>query len=331
MDNILRLQKNLLFLRNLLGWNAKKLGDELGVARQTINKIETNKSPLSKVQFLALLTVFKNEINKHIEDTRMFHCILDILVLNPDEYSQEDVEPALKSADFLISSISSGKASRKVASDEWVKHNKKLYQIFFNKLLAEHQESEHMLNQINPTGQNTSVFEIDNTKAEILVPAKKIDFSRLLEDNESEVVKHIYTLYTSYVLDTIRHELWMYVDKYGRVSLRENLGYAATRLSEEQRCFIFACGGENIKPWNLLPKITVLLGEDLDICIDKVAQRTGKERSLITIRDMQRYLEDDHQEWIAEWLDDFFSDPYGHIEEYAYKVYEDLVARLDGI
>lgn len=49
-------------LRKVAGWTTQQLANELGVARQTISNLETGRSPMTKLQYLALRTVFSAEI-----------------------------------------------------------------------------------------------------------------------------------------------------------------------------------------------------------------------------------------------------------------------------
>lgn len=59
-----RFQENLGVIRKVAGWTTQELANELGVARQTISNLETGKSPMTKLQYLALRTVFNAEIAK---------------------------------------------------------------------------------------------------------------------------------------------------------------------------------------------------------------------------------------------------------------------------
>ena len=66
-------QHNLLAIRHVLGWSAKRLGEEIGVTRQTINNIEVGRNKLNQTQFLALLWVF---------DEGFFSMAYDVETLN---------------------------------------------------------------------------------------------------------------------------------------------------------------------------------------------------------------------------------------------------------
>ncbi len=49
-----KFQENLGPIRKVAGWTTQQLADELGVARQTVSNLETGKSPMTKLQYLAL-------------------------------------------------------------------------------------------------------------------------------------------------------------------------------------------------------------------------------------------------------------------------------------
>ena len=44
MEEIIRMQNNLLLIRRTVGWTAEEFGEKIGVTRQTINNIESGKS-----------------------------------------------------------------------------------------------------------------------------------------------------------------------------------------------------------------------------------------------------------------------------------------------
>lgn len=57
-----KFQDNLGIIRKVAGWTTQKFADEIGVARQTVSNLETGKTPMTKLQYLALRTVFNAEI-----------------------------------------------------------------------------------------------------------------------------------------------------------------------------------------------------------------------------------------------------------------------------
>ncbi len=120
MDEIARMQKYLLLIRRTVGWTAEEFGDRIGVTRQTINNIENGRNKLTKTQFIAMRSVLDAEIANYPEDTEMLRALLEILVDNPDKYSDEDREKLLAKANMIAPSILSGASTRKEVSTEWI-------------------------------------------------------------------------------------------------------------------------------------------------------------------------------------------------------------------
>lgn len=118
MNEIERLQHNLLLLRRAVGWTAEELGDRIGVTRQTINNLETERSKLNKTQYIAIRAVLDAEISTSPEDTEMLKCLLEVFVDNPDKYKQEDRMQLLEKANMLTPAILAGTTTRKAVSKE---------------------------------------------------------------------------------------------------------------------------------------------------------------------------------------------------------------------
>ena len=55
MNEIERLQDNLLLIRRAAGWTAEEFGERIGVTRQTINNLEAKRNKLNKTQKLKAL------------------------------------------------------------------------------------------------------------------------------------------------------------------------------------------------------------------------------------------------------------------------------------
>ena len=121
MEEILRMQENLLLIRRTVGWKAEEFGDRIGVTRQTINNIECGRNKLTKTQYIAMRSVLDAEMQKSPEDTAMLRLLLDVLVDHPDRYSKEDREEILEKANLMAPAILAGTATRKTVSKEWLK------------------------------------------------------------------------------------------------------------------------------------------------------------------------------------------------------------------
>lgn len=121
MEEIKRMQKNLLLIRRAVGWTAEEFGEQIGVTRQTINNIESGRNKLTKTQYIAMRTVLDIEMTKNPEETEMVRILLDILVDNPENYSEQECNKLLEQANLLTPSILAGTASRETVSKEWMK------------------------------------------------------------------------------------------------------------------------------------------------------------------------------------------------------------------
>lgn len=126
MEEIIRMQQNLLLIRRTVGWTAEEFGDKIGVTRQTINNIESGRNKLSKTQYIAMRSVLDAEILRSPQDTEMLKLLLDVLVDSPENYSDEDVEILVAKANMLTPSILAGTTSRKDVSNEWITSIRKL-------------------------------------------------------------------------------------------------------------------------------------------------------------------------------------------------------------
>ena len=92
MNEIERLQDNLLLIRRAAGWTAEELGDRIGVTWQTINNLEAKRNKLNKTQYIAIRAVIEAEMAKAPEETEMLGCLLEIFVDNPEKYNEKDKE-----------------------------------------------------------------------------------------------------------------------------------------------------------------------------------------------------------------------------------------------
>lgn len=121
MEEIIRMQENLLLIRRTVGWTAEEFGERIGVTRQTINNIESGRNKLTKTQYIAMRSVLDAEIIQVPEDTEMLKVLLDVIVDNPEKYSTDKREELLAKANLMTPSILAGTTSRADVSKEWMK------------------------------------------------------------------------------------------------------------------------------------------------------------------------------------------------------------------
>ena len=120
MNEIERLQENLLLIRRTVGWTAEEFGECIGVTRQTINNLEAKRNKLTKTQYIAIRAILDAEMAQSPDDTEMLRYLLDVLIDNPDKYDKKDREELLEKANMLTPSILAGTTSRKAVSRELI-------------------------------------------------------------------------------------------------------------------------------------------------------------------------------------------------------------------
>ncbi len=59
---ISRLQTHLSTIRKAAGWSGERLANELGITKQTVSSLETGKTQMTKMHYLAIRAVLNNEI-----------------------------------------------------------------------------------------------------------------------------------------------------------------------------------------------------------------------------------------------------------------------------
>lgn len=121
MEEIIRMQDNLLLIRRTVGWTAEEFGEKIGVTRQTINNIESGRNRLTKTQYIAMRSVLDVEMAQAPEDTKMLKVLLDVLVDHPENYSSENRDELLSKANMMAPSILAGTTTRADVSKEWMK------------------------------------------------------------------------------------------------------------------------------------------------------------------------------------------------------------------
>ena len=121
MNEIERLQENLLLIRRAAGWTAEEFGSRIGVTRQTINNLEAKRNKLNKTQYIAIRAVLDAEMNASPDDTEILKCLLEVFVDNPDNYDTKAKNELLSKANMLTPSILAGTTTRHDVSKELLK------------------------------------------------------------------------------------------------------------------------------------------------------------------------------------------------------------------
>lgn len=72
------LQENLCDLRKIAGWTAEILAGKMGVTKQTVSNLETQKVKISRVQYIAIRAILECEMAARPENTTLRR-VMDIL------------------------------------------------------------------------------------------------------------------------------------------------------------------------------------------------------------------------------------------------------------
>ena len=97
--SITSLQSHLSMLRKLYGWTMEQFGDRIGVTKQTVSNLERGKPKMTKLQYIAIRSVFESEAKERdgVEKEILLK-ILD-LVCDPDpDVSEVQRSEALNTA-----------------------------------------------------------------------------------------------------------------------------------------------------------------------------------------------------------------------------------------
>lgn len=99
-----RLQDNLPKIRILLDWTATDLGNKIDMSKQAISNLESKKTTLSVAQYIAIRTIILEDLierkNQHFYN--LINLIFNVLVENPDTYTDEQKQDMMLKIDALI-------------------------------------------------------------------------------------------------------------------------------------------------------------------------------------------------------------------------------------
>lgn len=99
------MQDNLCELRKVSGWTAETLARKLGVTKQTISNLENQKVKLSRVQYIAIRSVFECEAAANKDNTTLRKVMGVLFTAMPPVYQERKDE--IRTAMISIASIAS--------------------------------------------------------------------------------------------------------------------------------------------------------------------------------------------------------------------------------
>ena len=99
------MQENLCELRKIAGWTAEILAGKLGVTKQTISNLENQKVKLSRMQYIAIRSVFECEVAISKDNTTLRKVMGVLFTAMPPVYQKRKNE--IRTAMISIASIAS--------------------------------------------------------------------------------------------------------------------------------------------------------------------------------------------------------------------------------
>ena len=85
-----KLQNNLPSLRRLAGWTSEELGEKVGVTKQTISNLETGRTKMSKIQYIAIRAVLDYEAQSNQNLAKALHLVIDDYNATKSEHKENE-------------------------------------------------------------------------------------------------------------------------------------------------------------------------------------------------------------------------------------------------
>ena len=125
-----RYLNNFSLIKKVTGWNAATFANKSYTTRQSINNIELRKYNLSKMLYKLMRYALLEEITKDPEGTVMIKILLDVLVDNPEKYSEHDKNEIVRFSELVAPAINHKIGfDRTKVCEEWAKTLTKVYNI----------------------------------------------------------------------------------------------------------------------------------------------------------------------------------------------------------
>lgn len=108
------LQKNLKTIRTILNWTLEEFADKIGVTKQTISNLENLKTEMTKIQYIAIRTIFDYEIEISEKDNGLAEVLT--LLFDDEKKLKESISEDKRSdaAKVVATATSSGLAASSI-------------------------------------------------------------------------------------------------------------------------------------------------------------------------------------------------------------------------
>lgn len=104
-------------LRYLASWSSSELGLRVGVSKQTVSNLETGKTKMSLMQYLAIRTVLDESLDCEIGNPILEDAIFFLIDIEPEDNMNPDEYEAIKSTICMESVAAAGEISGEMLND----------------------------------------------------------------------------------------------------------------------------------------------------------------------------------------------------------------------
>ncbi len=100
------LQENLRSIRQIAGWTAEQLGENIGVTKQTISNLENMKTSMTLTQYIAIRSILEDEIKLNKDNSSLLQQFITLLVDKGAELKGEEYFEIRERVDTVAASAS---------------------------------------------------------------------------------------------------------------------------------------------------------------------------------------------------------------------------------
>lgn len=144
--------------------------------------------------------------------------------------------------------------------------------------------------------------------------------SKIIHKNYAVIVEAIRNHFNKHMLSEYSYELRMYIDNNNTIRFESGFGSNTNDIFKDGYYMLCKAGGFIYSPWDYLGDVRYLLDyEDLVNIIEDIPSRP------VTKGLVEKYIEDNHPEWIHEWIDKYHDNHYADEVENAQSILEEFL------
>lgn len=126
-----------------------------------------------------------------------------------------------------------------------------------------------------------------------------MNIETIINNNYDSIVEAIHNHQIEYMLSPYPYELRMYVDDSGTISFESGVGRATNDIWDYDHYVLCKAGG-SFTVWDYIGDVFTLLEYDDALSIIDEIPTTPISKAVV-----EKYIEENHPEWISNWLEEF--------------------------